>query len=582
MSPLSLALNVAAVAVAYLIGSIPFGFLTARLARGIDIRTVGSGNIGATNVGRVLGFHFFLLVFGLDLLKGLLPTLWFPDAVRALGGRGLPELSVLVALATILGHNFPAYLKLRGGKGVATSLGALLALDPFASGATVAAFVIFLIITRYVSLSSLLGGLVFVAVHFARTDRPWDRDQRAMSLATLALLVLLVARHRKNLGRIWDGTEPKVGMGRKRPKPPSGRVATGLLVAIVVAPLALGLVIQSVRRPELTVGPYRLVETARVATGHQRAERVAFADRGRLLAVTCPRYNRVVLYGVAGKDGPRPVREIVLEGRPVAIWPTADRLFVLQRPAGDALHMEEGWWEAFDFGGERIGSRVRVGFYPDDLAVTADGRYALVLTSGRGEGDPHRPGPMLEVMGLGAGDEPAHVVARLAFDVPGENPSRLVLDANGERGAVTFEGTNRVAWVDLKDRDHPRLASRSVLPEGPPRLLDAPGGPWVVPSPDRDALVADVGGTSPRLVIQASPQGKGLEIIAGKTHHFPLRGRMNLSAQRPTGLAFDRDRGLLAVANRSGGVHLIAIEAQAEEGHPRGPLAASGRDASRR
>ena len=260
---------------------------------------------------------------------------------------------MLVALATILGHNFPVYLKLRGGKGVATSLGALLALDPFASGATVAAFVIFLIVTRYVSLSSLLGGLVFVVVHFARTDRPWDRDQRAMSLATLALLVLLVARHRKNLARIGAGTEPKVGMGRKRPEPPSGRVATGLLVAIVVAPLAVGLVIQAVRRPELTVGPYRLVETARVATGHQRAERLAFADRGRLLAVTCPRYNRVVLYGVAGEDGLKPVREIVLEGRPVAVWPTADRLYVLQRPAGDALHLEEGWWETFDFEGRR-------------------------------------------------------------------------------------------------------------------------------------------------------------------------------------------------------------------------------------
>lgn len=117
MSPLSLALNLAAVAVAYLIGSIPFGYLTARWVRGIDIRTVGSGNIGATNVGRVLGFHFFVLVFLLDLLKGLLPTFWFPDVVRSLGGSGLPELRVLVALATILGHNFPAYLKLRGRPG---------------------------------------------------------------------------------------------------------------------------------------------------------------------------------------------------------------------------------------------------------------------------------------------------------------------------------------------------------------------------------------------------------------------------------------------------------------------------------
>ena len=254
----------------------------------------------------------------------------------------------------------------------------------------------------------------------------------------------------------------------------------------------------------------------------------------------------------------------------------------MQRPAGDALHLERGWWETFDFEGRRIGSKVRVGFYPDDLAVTADGRNALVLTSGHGEGDPHRPGPSLEVMSLGTGDEPPRVVARLAFDVPGDNPSRLVLDANGERGAVTFEGTNRVAWLDLEDREHPRLTSRSVLPEGPPRLLDSPAGPWVVPTPDRDALVADVGGDAPRLVIQASPQGSGLEIISGRTHHFPLRGRMNLSAQRPTGLAFDRDRGLLAVANRSGGVHLIAIEPRAEEDRPRGDLAVSGRSRDRR
>src|SRR5687767_844242 len=116
-------MNVAAVAASYLIGSIPFGYLTALWARGIDIRTLGSGNIGATNVGRILGFRFFLLVFLLDLLKGLLPTIAFPAMVRAWGGVALPELSVLVALAAILGHNFPAYMNFRGGKGVATSLG---------------------------------------------------------------------------------------------------------------------------------------------------------------------------------------------------------------------------------------------------------------------------------------------------------------------------------------------------------------------------------------------------------------------------------------------------------------------------
>src|SRR5262245_3425733 len=120
-------LSAAAIVLAYLIGAIPFGYLVAKLARGIDIRTVGSGNVGATNVGRVLGFRYFLLVMVLDLLKGLLPTIGFPEVVARLTGADVSGLAVLVALATILGHNYPIYLKLRGGKGVATSLGALLA-----------------------------------------------------------------------------------------------------------------------------------------------------------------------------------------------------------------------------------------------------------------------------------------------------------------------------------------------------------------------------------------------------------------------------------------------------------------------
>src|SRR4051812_40467004 len=177
----TLALAVLAVVVAYLLGAIPFGYLVAYRVKGIDIRTVGSGNVGATNVGRVLGFRFFLLVFVLDVLKGLLPTLGFPRAVTALAGREVPALAVLVALATILGHNFPVYLKFRGGKGVATSLGALAALDPVASVSAAVGFTTFLLVTRYVSLSSVLGAIVFVLVHFVRVERPWDRDQLAMS-----------------------------------------------------------------------------------------------------------------------------------------------------------------------------------------------------------------------------------------------------------------------------------------------------------------------------------------------------------------------------------------------------------------
>src|SRR3954452_13347546 len=101
------------VVLAYLIGAIPFAYVLVRAIKGIDIRTVGSGNVGATNASRVLGLRGFLLVFGLDMLKGLLPTIGLPALVRWLGGQSVADLKVLIALATILGHNFPIYLQFK-------------------------------------------------------------------------------------------------------------------------------------------------------------------------------------------------------------------------------------------------------------------------------------------------------------------------------------------------------------------------------------------------------------------------------------------------------------------------------------
>lgn len=202
----------------HLIGAIPFAYLLVLWIKGIDVRTVGSGNVGATNAARVLGGPFFFVVFLLDFFKGFLPTWGLPLLVRRWSGPEEPWLPVLVAVAAILGHNFPVYLRFRGGKGVATSLGALSALDPVACGAAVVGFGLSLLACRMISVSSVVGGLALAAVHFARTGEPWSRANWPLSVAIVGLLVMLVVRHRKNFARVAAGTEPKVPLrlGRRR------------------------------------------------------------------------------------------------------------------------------------------------------------------------------------------------------------------------------------------------------------------------------------------------------------------------------------------------------------------------------
>lgn len=201
---------------AHLIGALPCAYLVVRWRKGIDIRTVGSGNVGATNAGRVLGFRYFLLVFALDFLKGFLPTWGLPRLLERVDPPVAAWLPVAIAVATILGHNFPVYLKFRGGKGVATSLGALTALDPIASGAGLLGFIVSLLTTRMVSISSILGGVALVSTHFLRGSAPWSSQHAPLSAALLGLLALLIVRHRKNFHRILAGTEPRVALKRKK------------------------------------------------------------------------------------------------------------------------------------------------------------------------------------------------------------------------------------------------------------------------------------------------------------------------------------------------------------------------------
>src|SRR5262245_51049578 len=196
---------------AYCIGAIPFGYLVAR-ARGVDIFAHGSGNIGATNVGRVLGRRFGALVFVLDFLKGAVPVLlalWLKDALPSEPAwLHAGWLEVGAGLAAFLGHVFPVYLNFRGGKGVATGAGVAFALVPAAAAGALMVWVLFLLATRCVSLSSLAAAFTLILLQIAAAGGLDLSDPR--TVFCLAAGALVVVRHRGNIVRLREGTEPRV------------------------------------------------------------------------------------------------------------------------------------------------------------------------------------------------------------------------------------------------------------------------------------------------------------------------------------------------------------------------------------
>ena len=586
-------------ALAYLIGSIPFGFLIARAVAGVDIRTVGSGNIGATNVGRVLGFRFFVVVFLLDFAKGYLPTRFLPGLL----GVTAPDLPVGVAVAAILGHNFSVFLGFKGGKGVATSLGAVWALDWVASAAAATGFALLIAAFRYVSVASLGGGLCWIAVHFLQVSDPWGRERIALSLTSIALMGLLIVRHRQNLVRLVQGTEPKVSL-RRRDKGETnpetrraGKVAPSLIIGLaavgLLAAMVAGVAVWSSRQEtQVLAGPYRAEEVARVATGHQRAERLVFLDHGQFLAATCPRYDRVMLYRVTPADKLDLVADIAVGGHPVALVAGPGRLFVLSRPTGDARHVEEGWWQAFDLHGLASTPRHKVGLYPDDFALIPQGEAArlLVLTSGRGEGDSRRPAASLTTYDLAANPTQS---GRVEFDHPGDDAGRVAVSPDGQTAAVSIVAPKpAVVWLDLTDSTTPRVVNRVAWPKEsrPDAVRFDTDGSLLVTDDGAELLwhqvradatpttrpvdggagdvVAIPGEGRPDYWAYSLPFDSGVAFLpATATDDQPhdrlplLGGRAKLSATRPMGLAIAPDRGLIAVANRSGGsVHLITLK----------------------
>ena len=201
------------VVVAYLLGGIPFGLLVAR-ARGVDILKAGSGNIGATNVGRVLGKGPGLAVWGLDVLKSLLPTL----AARALLPHGTGPLApetawFLVGLAAVLGHCASPFLGFRGGKGISTALGAIVGTAPLVALPCFLLFAVLLATTRYMAIASTVG--VASVVLFGAL---FGLAPQLLPIFALAAL-FVVYRHRANFRRLREGTEPRFSF-RKAGAPP--------------------------------------------------------------------------------------------------------------------------------------------------------------------------------------------------------------------------------------------------------------------------------------------------------------------------------------------------------------------------
>ena len=186
---------------AYLLGSIPFGYLIVRWQKGIDVRTTGSGSIGATNVMRNLGIIGFIATFILDVSKGIVAVLLVSRITS-----GEPRWIAASAVAAILGHCFPVWLKFRGGKGVATGVGVFIALAPLQVALVLVIFAIVVAIWRYISLGSIVATAAFpVLVHFLK------HAPLPIVLGAAGGALIIIAQHHANIRRLLSGTENRVG-----------------------------------------------------------------------------------------------------------------------------------------------------------------------------------------------------------------------------------------------------------------------------------------------------------------------------------------------------------------------------------
>jgi acyl phosphate:glycerol-3-phosphate acyltransferase len=211
--------------ISYLLGSIPFGYLLVRLFRGQDIRQSGSGNIGATNVARSGAMGLGVLTLFLDALKGLVAVWHASHAAQHHfhGGFGLlhpdfvPDMMAIAALAAVVGHVFPVWLKFKGGKGVATALGVFILLFPKAIVVSLIIFILAVAISRFVSLGSILATIGLpIAAYFLENsvhlyqNKSWGINW-VVFLPICAICILVIAKHHQNIVRLFAGTENRLG-----------------------------------------------------------------------------------------------------------------------------------------------------------------------------------------------------------------------------------------------------------------------------------------------------------------------------------------------------------------------------------
>lgn len=205
---------------AYLLGSIPTGYLAGR-AKGIDIRTVGSGNMGAANVFRTLGKTAGVIVMVVDGLKGYVACMWlvalFVPTIYGAAGRvinvdQLEHTQIVAGISAVLGHNFTCWLKFKGGKGIATSAGVYFALAPLAVSVALGAWIVVFVLSRYVSVASIAAAVALPATVWLTPN------SLTLRLVTTALGLLAIAKHKGNIERLFNGTERQFGKKSATPE----------------------------------------------------------------------------------------------------------------------------------------------------------------------------------------------------------------------------------------------------------------------------------------------------------------------------------------------------------------------------